>query len=101
VFKQKQEISISPNSGNYAITSLDTSKKVDGAAALSKKSNNESVPASSTQVIANAVNKNETAREKADFERTFDDSTKALNDKKINTPSSNAKPKPMRIILIN
>ena len=93
VFKQKQEISISPNSGNYAITSLDTSKKVDGAAALSKKSNNESVPASSTQVIANAVNKNEPAREKADFERTFDDSTKALNDKKINTPSSNAKPK--------
>jgi hypothetical protein len=91
VMKQKQEISISPNSGSYAYTPIDTTRKIDGADAALKKPENEIVPAGNAQVTANAERKSEPAKEKADFGRIFDDSTKFLNDKKASAAMPVAK----------
>jgi TonB family protein len=93
VMKQKQEIPISPNPGGYVISTLDTNKKGDRANAVSKKSENESVPAGDVQVIANAEKKDESVKSQADFGRSFNDSTKLLNDKKANAAMPVAKQK--------
>jgi hypothetical protein len=59
---------------------------------LSKKSENESVPAGNEQVIASAENKDELTKEKADLKRAVDDSVKILSDKNVNAARSVAKP---------
>ena len=92
-FKQKQEISISPNSSSYTFTPLDTVRKTDVANAELKKTENESVPPGDLKAIASAERKVEPAKEEAFYKRTSDDSTKTLNAKQFNTASSVAKPK--------
>ena len=93
VFRQKQEISTSPNSGSYAFTPLDTIRKTGNAKAELKKSETENLPTSDVQVTASAVRKVDPAKEDAFFKRTSDDSTKILNDKQFNTASPVAKSK--------
>jgi TonB family protein len=93
VMKQKQEISISPNSGSYVISTLDTNKKDGRANAVSKKSENETVPAGDVQVIASAEKKDESVKSQADFKRTIDDTAKTLNEKKVDAAVSFAKPR--------
>jgi len=93
VLKQKQEISISPNSGSYAFTPLDTIRKTGNANAELKKSETESLPTSDAQVTASAERKVDPAREEAFFKRTSDDSTKSLEVKQFNAASPVAKSK--------
>ena len=95
--KSAQKISISPSSGSYAFTPLDTIKKTGDADAALKKTENESVPSGNSQAIASAERKDESTREKADFGRTVDDSTKSLKDNNIlNSPVAVSKVKANR-----
>jgi TonB family protein len=91
-FRQKQEISISPNSNSYAIIPLDTVSKTGAANAGLKKTENESVPSGDLKAIAIAESKVDPTKEKADFGKTVDDSTNTLNAKRFSA-SSVAKPK--------
>ena len=95
--KSAQKISISPSSGSYAFTPLDTIKKTGDADAALKKTENESVPSGNAQAIASAERKDESTREFGDFGRTVDDSTKSLKDNNIlNSPVAVSKVKANR-----
>jgi hypothetical protein len=87
----RKKISVTLKSDSYAYTPIDTTRKIDGADAALKKPENEIVPAGNAQVTANAERKSEPAKEKADFGRIFDDSTKFLNDKKASAAMPVAK----------
>ena len=101
VFRQKQDISTSPNSGSYAFTPLDTIRKTGNAKAELKKSETENLPTGDAQVTASAVRKVDPAKEDAFFKRTSDDSTKTLNDKQFNTASPAARSKANQVFYEN
>jgi len=92
----RKKNSVTLNPGSYAITPRDTSKKADGANALSKKSENESAPAGNALVTASAERNDQFLKSQADVGRTIDDSTKSLNDKKVNSAMPVAKQKASR-----
>jgi TonB family protein len=93
VTKPDQKISISPNINRYAFTPTDTVKKIVGTDVVLNKSENESAPAGNAQVLANAEKKDEAVKSKAEPGRTFDDSSRTLNDDKINAGISAPKSK--------
>ena len=88
----RKKISVTLNPGSYALSPLDTIRKADGSDAALKKNENESAPASNTQVLANAETKEDPAKKKADFGRTSNDSTKIPNDRKFDAAATVAKP---------
>jgi len=101
VFRQKQDISTSANSGSYVFTPLDTIRKTGNTNAELKKSEAENLPTGDAQVTASAVRKVEPAKEEAYFKRTSDDSTKTLDAKQYNTASPVAKSKANQVFYEN
>jgi TonB family protein len=89
----RKKISVTLNSENYVYTPIDTIKKTDTSYANLKKGETETIPAGNAQAIASAERKDEPAKEKANFKKTFGDSTKTLNDNNFNAARSVAKPK--------
>jgi TonB family protein len=83
VTKPDQKISISPNINSYAFTPTDTVRKTVGTDVVLNKSENVSAPAGNAQVLANAEKKDEAVKSKAEPGRTFNDSSRILNDDKI------------------
>jgi len=88
----RKKFSVTLNSG-YAYTPVDTTRKTEGAVAVVKKTENESVPADNAQTTANAERKEEIVKSQADFGRSIDDSTKTVNGKKFNAAMPVAKQK--------
>jgi len=77
----RKKISVILNPASNAFISPDTTSKRENANVV-KKQEPETIPPANAQTTANAEQKNESAKEKADFGRTFNDTTKTLNDKK-------------------
>ena len=96
VTDQRQKTFITPNSGSYALSNIDTSKKSNGSDDEFRKNENESVAAANAQVVTNAELKVVPLKEKTDPGRSFNDSTKDLNDKKLNAAPSYSKQKTER-----
>lgn len=92
--KSQQKIIISPNAVTSNSTpTLDTNNNDYRLVDKLTKKEGESASISSSQVVASAERKDESLKEKADFGRTVNDSTKTLTDKKVDAAISVAKPK--------
>ena len=71
VTDQRQKTFITPNSGSYALSNIDTSKKSNGSDDEFRKNENESVAAANAQVVTNAELKVVPLKEKTDPGRSF------------------------------
>jgi len=83
--KSDQKNSNKLNTGTINLHAIrDTNNKNDDRLAIElKKTENETVPTGDAQAIASPEKKEEAVKSQADLKRTFDDTTKALNDKRF------------------
>ena len=90
--KREQKVTTTPNAEGYIYSNPDTTRKTSERGVVLKKTENESAPAANAQVIANAEIKDEAVKIRSEG-RDVNDTSKSLNEKKLNSSPTAARAK--------